>query len=124
MRARAFEVVSRGVAVGDAAVVERNDAAHDDALEVKIGQAEALVDVERDHGRRGSGVHEHARALEGLGVGVLVLEAPRVRDDGAEQAVGDVRREVRPKEQAELGDDDAGGRRVGTDERNVAERHR
>ena len=102
-------------------MVEGDDAAHDQALKVQVGEAEALVDVERDHRRRGAGVDEHARALEGLGVGVLVLESARVRDDGAEQAVGDVRRDARAQKESELGHDDAGGRRVRAHEEDVAE---
>ena len=43
---RTLEVFPRGVAIGDAPVLERHDPAHDNALEVEVGEPEALVHVE------------------------------------------------------------------------------
>ena len=86
-----------------------------------VGETVGLVHVERDLCGRGTGLDQHACRIEGLAVGVLVLEASRVGHDGAEEVLSDRGREHARGVQAELGDDDARRGGVGAHHAGVPE---
>ena len=84
--AACLEVTLVRVAIRDAPVGDRLDAAHDDGLEVQELDAHALIDLECHTRRIGTVGNQSRSRMERSGIGVLVLKTAGIGNQAAQQA--------------------------------------
>ena len=102
------KIAGKRVAVGNATARVRLDTAHHDRLEMQILNALALVHLEGDLCRLGTGVDQTRGAGKRRGIGVLILKAPGVGHQARQETRRDVRRAGPPRSIEELVHKDCG----------------
>lgn len=81
------KIGSERIAIGDASLRCSLDTAHDDAFQMQVLQALALVDAKGYKSGVGTGMDQSRSAGKRLAIGILVLKAPSVGNKTRKQAV-------------------------------------
>ena len=115
------KIGSERIAIGDASLRCSLDTAHDDAFQMQVLQALALVDAKGYKSGVGTGMDQSRSAGKRLAIGILVLKAPSVGNKTRKQAVCHIGiNRIAGKDQ-EIIDDDRAGSSLRTTHYNVAE---